>query len=183
MSDTDETDVLRELAKLPTIASPRVSPDGETIALYYDVTGRNELHLLDAADGSLEQLSDGDVPRSVRAGFEWDPSGDRLFYHRDEDGDEQHDVWAMSLDGESEPVVEMEGQVYLLDVGEDGETLLFGSNRDGQMNLYRHDLPSGETRKLTGYERAAGSGHLSPDGDRIAYSTNEADAYENNDVY
>ncbi|EMA57141.1 S9 family peptidase [Halorubrum lipolyticum] len=181
MSDTD--DVLRELASLPTIASPRVSPDGETIALYYDVTGRNELHLLDPSDGSLNQLSDGEVPRSVRAGFEWDPTGDRIFYHRDDDGDEQHDVWAMSLDGESEPVVETDGQTHLFDVGEDGETLLFGSTRDGQMNLYRHDLPSGETGKLTDYERAAGSGHLSPAGDRIAYSTNETDAYENSDVY
>ena len=183
MSDTDETDVLRELASLPTISSPRVSPDGETVALYYDVTGRNELHLLDPEDGSLKQLSDGEVPRSVRAGFEWDPSGDRLFYHRDEAGDEQHDVWAMSLDGETEPVVEMDGQVYLFDVGEDGATLLVGSNCDGQMNLYRHDLPSGETAKLTDYERAAGPGQLSPSSDRIAYATNETDAYENSDVY
>ncbi|WP_096395691.1 prolyl oligopeptidase family serine peptidase [Halorubrum trapanicum] len=183
MSDSDETDVLRELASLPTIASPRVSPDGETVALYYDVTGRNELHLCNPEDGSLEQLSDGDVPRSVRAGFEWDPSGDRLFYHRDEDGDEQHDVWAMSLDGESEPVVEMDGQIRLHDVGEDGETLLLGSSRDGQMNLYRHDVPSGETTKVTGYERAVNAGELSPDGDRIAYATNETDTYENLDVY
>ena len=183
MSDSDDTDVLRELASLPTIASPRVSPDGETVALYYDITGRNELHLCDPTDGSLEQLSDGDVPRSVRAGFEWDPSGDRLFYHRDESGDEQHDVWAMPLDGESEPVVEMDGQIHLQDVGEDGETLLFGSSRDGQMNLYRHDVPSGETTKLTEYERATGSGRLSPGGDRFAYSTNETDAYENSDVY
>ena len=183
MSDTDETDVLRELASLPTIASPRVSPDGETVALYYDVTGRNELHLLDVADGSLEQLSDGDVPRSVRAGFEWDPSGDRLFYHRDEDGDEQHDVWAMSLDGESEPVVEMDGQIRLNDVSEDGETLLLGSSRGGQMNLYRYDVPSGEATKLTEYDRAVAAGELSPDGDRIAYATNETDTYENMDVY
>ncbi|EMA57453.1 peptidase S9 prolyl oligopeptidase active site domain protein [Halorubrum distributum JCM 13561] len=183
MSDSGETDVLRELAKLPTIASPRVSPDGETVALYYDVTGRNELHLCDPEDGSLEQLSDGDVPRSVRAGFEWDPSGDRLFYHRDEGGDEQHDVWAMSLDGESEPVVEMDGQIRLHDVGEDGETLLLGSSRDGQMNLYRHDVPGGETTKVTDYERAVAAGQLSPEGDRIAYMTNETDTYENSDVY
>ncbi|MFO8115563.1 MAG: prolyl oligopeptidase family serine peptidase [Halorubrum sp.] len=183
MSDSDETDVLRELASLPTVTSPRVSPDGETIALYYDVTGRNELHLFDPDTERLTQLSDGEVPRSVRAGFEWDPSGDRLFYHRDESGDEQHDVWAMTLDGESEPIVEMEGQIRLQDVSEDGETLLFGSNRDGQMNLYRHDLPSGETTKLTDYERATGAGELSPVGERIAYATNETEAYENSDVY
>ena len=183
MSDADETDVLRELASLPTIASPRVSPDGETVALYYDVTGRNELHLCDPDDGSLEQLSDGDVPRSVRAGFEWDPSGDRLFYHRDEGGDEQHDVWAMSLDGESEPVVEMDGQIRLHDVSEDGETLLLGASRDGQMNLYRHDVPGGETEKVTDYDRAVAAGQLSPESDRMAYTTNETDAYENSDVY
>ena len=183
MSDTTDTGVLRELAELPTFSSPRVSPDGETVALYYDVTGRNELHLFDPEDGSLTQLSDGEVPRSVRAGFEWDPDGSRLFYHRDEGGDEQHDVWAMSLDGESVPVVEMDGQIRLHDVSEDGETLLLGSSRDGQMNLYRHDLPSGETTKLTDYERAVGAAELSPDNERIAYATNETDAYENSDAY
>jgi len=182
MSDTDDADVLRELAS-PDDREPAGVPDGETVALYYDVTGRNELHLLDPRDGNREQLSDGEVPRSVRAGFEWDPSGDRLFYHRDEDGDEQHDVWAMSLDGESEPIVEMDGQLRLHSVSEDGETLLLGSSRDGQMNLYRHDLQSDETTKLTDYERAVAAGELAPDGDRIAYATNETDAYENLDVY
>lgn len=89
----------------------------------------------------------------------------------------------MSLDGKSEPIVEMAGQVHLHDVGKDGETLLFGSSRDGQMNLYRHDVPSSETTKLTDYERAVAAGELSPDGGRIAYATNETDAYENSDVY
>jgi len=89
----------------------------------------------------------------------------------------------MSLDGESEPIVEMDGQLRLHSVSEDGETLLLGSSRDGQMNLYRHDLQSDETTKLTDYERAVAAGELAPDGDRIAYATNETDAYENLDVY
>jgi len=184
MASTDESeDVLRELAKLPTLASPRVSPDGETVALYYDVTGRNEIHLLDPETGELEQLSDGEVPRSVRAGFEWSADGDRLFYHRDDDGDEQHDIYAMTLSGESEPIVEMDGQVRLQAVGEDGETLLFGANRDGQMNVFRHDLASGETTKLTDYDRAAGNAELAPDGERFAFATNETETFENYDVY
>jgi len=66
MSDTDDADVLRELASLPDDREPAGVPDGETVALYYDVTGRNELHLLDPRDGNREQLSDGEVPRSVR---------------------------------------------------------------------------------------------------------------------
>jgi len=77
----------------------------------------------------------------------------------------------------------MDGQLRLHSVSEDGETLLLGSSRDGQMNLYRHDLQSDETTKLTDYERAVAAGELAPDGDRIAYATNETDAYENLDVY
>jgi len=76
----------------------------------------------------------------------------------------------------------MDGQLRLHSVSEDGETLLLGSSRDGQMNLYRHDLQSDETTKLTDYERAVAAGELAPDGDRIAYATNETDAYENLDV-
>jgi dipeptidyl aminopeptidase/acylaminoacyl peptidase len=180
-SETD--DVLRELASLPSLIAPAVSPDGDRIAVYYDVTGRNELHLLDPETGELTQLSDGEVPRAVRAGFEWHPDGDRLFFHRDEAGDEQHDIHVIDLDGETEPVVEMDGQCNLGAVGEDGETLVFSSSAGGQLNLYRHDVPSGETTKLTDYERAAAGAQLSPDCETIAYTTNETDDYDNMDVY
>jgi dipeptidyl aminopeptidase/acylaminoacyl peptidase len=183
MPKTEENEILRALAELPTLASPTVSPDGETIALYYDITGRNEIHLLDPETGDLDQLSDGQVPRSVKAGFQWHPAGDRLFYHHDENGDEQHDIHVMTLDGETETVVSLEGQVRLQDVGDDGETLLFGAVSDGQMNLYRHDLPAGETTKLTNYDRAAGGGELSPDAEEFAFATNETEDYENYDVY
>ncbi len=69
------------------------------------------------------------------------------------------------------------------DVGEDGETLLLGSTRDGQMNLYGHDLASGETAELTDYDRAVHTGILSPDGSQLAYTTNETDDFDNMDVY
>ncbi|MEZ3117728.1 prolyl oligopeptidase family serine peptidase [Halobaculum sp. MBLA0147] len=183
MSDEEPDDILHALAELPTLAAPAVSPDGERIAYYYDVTGRNEIHLYDVETGESEQLSDGQVPRSVKAGFQWHPDGDRLFYHRDENGDEQHDLHVMTLDGESEPVVEVDGQLRLHAVGDDGETILFGSSHEGQMNLYRHDLASDETTKLTDYDRAINGAELSPDCDRIAFATNERDDYDNVDVY
>ncbi|ESS10355.1 MAG: hypothetical protein A07HR60_02369 [uncultured archaeon A07HR60] len=75
MSEVETQDVLEELASLPSLIAPSVSPDGDQIGIYYDVTGRNELHLLNPETGELEQLSDGEVPRAVRAGFEWHPEG------------------------------------------------------------------------------------------------------------
>ncbi|MCU4751859.1 prolyl oligopeptidase family serine peptidase [Halobacteria archaeon AArc-curdl1] len=183
MSESIETDVLEELARLPTMAHPTVSPNGDEVALYYDISGRNELHVLDVETGNLEQWSTGEVPRNARWYVSWGADGDRVFFHLDDDGNEQNHIYALSRDGAVESVVEMDGQVAIQDVGDDGETLVLGSSRDGQMNLYRHDLPSGETTKITNYERAAGGATISPDGERVAFTTNESDDYNNKDVY
>ena len=178
-----EHSVLESLASLPTLAHPTASPDGEEVAVYYDVTGRNELHTIDVETGERTQWSEGDVPRNARWYVEWGADGDTVYFHLDEGGNEQNDIHALHRDGTAEPVVEMDGQVSLQSVGDDGETLILGSSRDGQMNLYRHDLPSGETTKITNYERAAGGAKLSPDCTQVAYSTNESDDFDNRDVY
>ncbi|ELZ94973.1 dipeptidylaminopeptidase/acylaminoacyl-peptidase [Haloferax mucosum ATCC BAA-1512] len=183
MSTSDDTNVLERLASLPTVRHPTVSPDGDEIALYYDGTGRNELHILDAETGDLDQWSDGEVPRDARWPIAWDADGDRVFFHLDEAGDEQNDIYAFDRGGTVDPVVELPGQNSLYDVGDDGETLLVGSTRDGQMNLYRHDLPTGETTKLTDYDRAVLFAHLSPDCERVVYGANEAADTANLDVY
>ncbi|EMA44775.1 S9 family peptidase [Halococcus saccharolyticus] len=185
MSNPD--DVLEALASLPSFHHPTASEDGDRVAFYYDESGRNELHVLDVETGDRHQVSHGEVPRNARWGVEWSADGERVFFHLDEDGNEQNDIHAIDVSGptagETEPVVEMDGQISLADVGEDGETLLLGATRDGQMNLYRHDLSAGETTKLTDYDRAAAAGLLSPDCERIAYATNESDDFENMDVY
>jgi dipeptidyl aminopeptidase/acylaminoacyl peptidase len=183
MSAPPEEDVLEQLASLPTLAHPTTSPDGSEIAFYYDISGRNELHVLNVESGEMTQWSDGEVPRNARWFVEWGASGEEIHFHLDEGGNEQNDIYSISRDGTVEPVVEMDGQVVVQDVGEDGETLLVGSSRDGQMNVYRHDLPSGETTKITDYDRAVWGSHLSPDCEQIAYSTNETDDFDNRDVY
>ncbi|WP_254863228.1 S9 family peptidase [Halovivax gelatinilyticus] len=184
MTNTLATEnAIEELARLPTLAHPTAAPDGSAVACYYDVSGRNEVHVVDVETGERTQWSDGDVPRSARWFLVWDADGERIFYHRDEGGDEQNDVYALSSDGSTEPVVELDGQVVIQGVGDDGRTLLVGSNRDGQMNLFRHDLVDDETTKLTDYELSVSSGNLSPDCDRIAYAANETDDLTNRDVY
>ncbi|MFC7019810.1 MULTISPECIES: S9 family peptidase [Haloarcula] len=183
MTLLDGGDSLEALAELPTIAHPTASPDGEAVALYYDGTGRNELHVVDVETGTLTQWSDGEVPGDPRWHVEWSADGDRVFFHRDEAGDEQNDVYAIDAEGRVEPVVRMDGQVTVEDVGADGRTLLLGGTRDGQRNLYCHDLRTGETTKLTEYERPVRNAELSPDCEHVAYATNETADFENLDVY
>jgi dipeptidyl aminopeptidase/acylaminoacyl peptidase len=179
----DDTDVLEELASLPTMAHPTASPEGDAVALYYDDSGRNELHVIDVESGERARWSDGQVPRNARWHVEWSADGERVFFHLDEGGNEQNDIHAIDRDGEAEAVVTSDGQNALRDVGPDGETLLVGSTREGQMNLYVHDLDSSETERITDYDRAVWGGTIGPDGERIAYASNETDDPENIDAY
>lgn len=165
------------------MANPSPTPDGDEVALYYDIDGRNELYLLDPETGELEQWSDGQVPKDARHGFSWSAGGERLFFDLDEAGNEQNDIHAIDRDGDAEAVVEQDGQVMLQSVGDDGETLLYGSNHEGQMNVYRHDLPTGESAKVTDFDRAVWTAELSPDCGRFAFMTNESDDYDNADVF
>ena len=180
-------DFLEELASLPSFQHAVASPSGDRVALYYDVTGRNELHVLDVESGELRQVSDGEVPRNARWHLKWSADGETVYYHDDEAGNEQNDIYAISVAGDDEGEVEqltaMDGQTVLSDVADDGETLLLGSNRDGQMNVFSFDLTTGEATKLTDYDRAAGGGGFSPAVDRVAYTTNESDDYNNQDLY
>lgn len=177
----DEVDILEELAKLPSFHHPAVSPDRDRIAVYFDGSGRNELYSVDPATGAMDQWSDGQVPRNARWYLGW--VGDEVLFHLDEAGNEQNDIWAIDESGAAEPIVQLEGQCTIGDVSKDGDVMLFGSTRDGQMNVYRYDFESEEITKLTEYERAASGITVSPDGSRFAYSTNETDDYDNRDVY
>jgi dipeptidyl aminopeptidase/acylaminoacyl peptidase len=181
MSDLDTS--FKELASLPTFHHPTASPDGSEVALYYNTTGRNELTILDTDSGEHRQVSDGEVPRNARWFIRWDADKERVFFHFDDDGNEQNDIYAIDRNGAIERVVELDGQNILTDVADDGESLLIASSAQGQMNLYRHDLTTGETIKLTDYDRAVIGGLISPDGESIAYITNTSDDFDNQDVY
>ena len=181
MPELEPEDLIDELASLPTIAHPVVDPAGERIALYYDRTGRNELQVFDLVSGHLEQWSNGEVPRNARWYLVWDDTGDRVIFHRDEEGNEQNDLFALAPDGTVTPLVEEPGQAVLFDVTE--AFVFFGSTRDGQLNAYRLNRSAGSITKLTEYERAVGSLRVAPTGEWITYTTNESEDYHNKDVY
>ncbi|SFL45812.1 Dipeptidyl aminopeptidase/acylaminoacyl peptidase [Halogranum rubrum] len=174
---------LAELASLPSFYHPAASPSGDEIAVYYDGSGRNELYLIDPETGAKTQLSEGNVPRDARYPFRWAPSGDELYFHQDRDGNEQNDIMAIGRDGAVEAVVENEGQTILSDVSEDGRYVLLVSDVGQQMNLYEHDRELDTTTRLTEYRQPVRGGVYGPEADQVAYTTNESEDLDNQDVY
>ena len=191
MTETHETTIQdanvepETLASLPSFYAPTLSPGGEELAFYHDTSGRMELYTLSLDDGEWTQWSDGNVPRDLSGGIEWAPDGDSIYFHRDEAGNEQNDIHSITHEGETEPVVETDGQSYLMSAGPDGASLVYASNHAGQMNLHRYDLDADESIQLTEHEDRVShyAGAVSPDGARVAYATNESDDPENRDVY
>lgn len=174
---------LEELARLPDFYHPVASPTDTAIAYYYDGTGRNELYV-DHLDGAPPtRVSDGDVPRSARWWIRWRGDGETILFHRDDDGDEQNDIWEIDLDGNARPVVETSGQTIIYETTPDGNDLLYGANHEGQMNLYRYDRAADRSVKLTDYEQPVWGARISPDASTIAYTTNESSDLANRDVY
>lgn len=179
---TDTAVPLEELAGLPEFYHASLSPDGTQVAFYYDVSGRNELHLMDRATGEHEQVTDGEVPRDATWFLEWTADGEGVYVHRDDDGDEQNDILRVDVDsGAVEPVVAPAGQGIITDSTR--EYLLYRSDAGEQLNLYRQDLSSGTTEQLTAYDQPVSGAEYSPDGERIAYLANESDSLENRDLY
>jgi dipeptidyl aminopeptidase/acylaminoacyl peptidase len=179
----ERDDVLEALATLPSFYHPTASPDGDEVAYYHDESGRNELYVQDVASGDRVQLSDANVPENARMPFVWDADGDRLYLHRDDDGDEQHDLHAIARDGTTELVAENDGQTFLQDVARDGSWFVYATTATGQMNLHRYDVDAGESTQLTAHDEPAMQARISPDGDWVAYQSNERDHPENRDVY
>ncbi len=174
---------IEELASLPEFYHPVASPDGEKVAFYWDKTGRNELHMMDINTGEIKQLSEGEVPKNARWFIMWGSDSEKIYFHKDEAGNEQNDIYSIDLDGKVESVLTVDGQCMIQDVSDDGKYLLFTSDMGEQMNLYRYDLEEKNIEQLTEYENPVMRAIFSPDDEFIAYEANESDDLENKDVY
>jgi dipeptidyl aminopeptidase/acylaminoacyl peptidase len=170
-----------DLIRLPDHYEPALAPDRERVAFFSDATGRIELYV-QRLGGERRQVSDGNVPRNARP-LAWSRDGERIYLHADEAGDEQHDVHAMDLEGNRERLVAHDGQCTIQDVGPHGRYLYFTSTAAEPKNLLRHDLRADETEQLTNHDQQIRTGLVSPDGDRVAYTTNDTEDYGNQDVY
>src|SRR5438445_13246884 len=87
---------LEELCRLPSFFLPSVSWKRDQIAFYWDRTGRMELHVMDLHTKETLQISHGEVPTALRAGFTWSRDAKTIVLAKDSVGDEPDDLYALA---------------------------------------------------------------------------------------
>jgi dipeptidyl aminopeptidase/acylaminoacyl peptidase len=177
---------LEELASLPSFYFVEPSHRGDRVGFYWDKSGRMELYLLDLPAGKPYQLSHGEVPRALRAGFVWSRDGRRIVFAKDEEGNEQHDLYAIDTQsGLLHQITDTpQAQEFPLEFSPDDQWLTMASNRDGQLNLYKIRPDGSEIVTLTEFGNPVLSGGIwDREGKRIAFTVNETADLRNQDIY
>lgn len=174
-----------QLARLPARALFTPSRDHNRVGYFSNQSGRFELYVLDLNSATVAPITNGQAPKALRAGFVWGFDDRRIFYAKDENGNEQNNLFEADLD--CQVITQLNNdphtQEYVLDVFPEDQALLVASNRGGQMNLYRFDRASRQWTALTNLPNPVMSGQLSPDASRIAVNANESPNLFNLDGY
>jgi dipeptidyl aminopeptidase/acylaminoacyl peptidase len=174
------------LSKIPQIYLPTVSHSKDEVAFYWDKTGKLELYTADLKTNEIRQVSHGECPRAIRAGFVWTRDDKNLIFAKDKDGDENHNLIKINVkSGKTEPLTETIGvQNYAADASPDGEYLAMISTRKGQLNLFRLDIKTKEVKQLTDHTNPTWGGcSWNPKHDWIAYGVNETKDLRNMDIW
>ena len=174
---------LEELCRLPSFYLPAVSWKGDRVAFYWDKTGQMELHVMDLATRETRQVSHGEVPRALRAGFAWDRADRSIVFAKDAGGTEQHDLYRIDVatGAVTQLTNDPAAQEYAGQFSPDDKWLTVLTNkrhpaapdRPGQLNLWKMRADGTDYAPLTNYAFPVFGGQWSPDGRLIAYATNE----------
>jgi dipeptidyl aminopeptidase/acylaminoacyl peptidase len=185
---------LEELCRLPSFFLPTVSWAGDKLAFYWDKTGRVELYVMDLASREVRQLSHGEVPRALRAGFAWSRDDRAIVFGKDRDGNEQHDLYRIEVEtgAVTQLTSDPTAQEYPVEFSPDNAWLTVLANKPhpdapdqpGQLNLWKVRPDGADYQPLTRYPFPAFGGGWSDDGRWISFTTNEdATDLKNRDGY
>ena len=179
--------------------SPSWSPDGKRIAFVSDRDGHvhvihgrptSEIYVMNADGGNSQNLTNH--PHDDRDPS-WSPDGKRIAFSSDRKGDLQNfEIYVMDTDGSNSQNLTNNP----FDDGEpswspDGKRIVFSSVRDGHFEnkfaitheIYVMDADGGNQQRLTENRQNDWLPSWSPDGKRIAFSSDRKGDLQNFEIY
>jgi serine/threonine-protein kinase len=129
-----------------------------------DGTGRSRILRIEVGGGDAIELGAGRDPA-------WSPEQDRIVFNGVDEQGGQPGLWLMNGDGSE--------RARLTDNGNDirpvwtpnGNSVVFMSSRDGNWEVYRLNLLTGDLTRLTNHPAQDGLPSVSPDGKWVAFAS------------
>lgn len=164
---------------LPAAVRPFPAGLSGTIAFQSDVAGRTAIYTLALATGEVRLLS-GD-PRWSESNPRWSPDGTTLVFASNrahyegttpEQGTPDLDLWIVDADGRNRRRLTSDAANDTDPAWEpDGRHIVFSSDRDSRGDLYRVDVATGATTRLTRhFVGRAIMPAVAPAGGRVAFA-------------
>jgi len=159
-----------------------LSPDGETLAIRWSITGTPQLWTLPATGGQPQQRTFGNGITF----FAWSPDGQTIIYGADNDGNEQESYYALNLGSMTErllmPAV-AGGFRQFGDFTADGTQIAYASTeRNGlDFDIYLAEVATGQSRLVYEGKYAFLVEAISPDGAALLVS--EAVGEDSDNLY
>lgn len=157
--------------------SPRYSPDGSLVAFAAARASGPAVAVVDRARPDWPAPVTPPLP-AAPIDLDWHPAGRALAVHFTDPEQMPWDcgeIWYVPLDGPARPIVpatpgRFAGSPRWLDA----DTLLYVTDRDGWLNLWRVELSSGRSDPVLSEPREALYPAVSPDGRRVAFVSRKA---------
>ncbi len=151
---------------------PRISPDGQRIAVTVNDQGKTDVWINDLANKTFSRLTS----MQTAATPVWSHDGGSIFYIAVDDKD-RFAIWVQRADGGTagQRIVGTDGPATAVTVAPDGKALVFCAYTDNSWNLFRVALDSNSVVRpyLKTISNETGPS-FSPDGHWIAYTSDQS---------
>ncbi len=149
---------------------PQWSPDGSQIAFVSSLSGGPELWSADLANGLLTRLTVGMGSVGHLATFlpQWSPDGSMIAYVSAKSGVDE--IWLWHADGAADTqLTRLGARIEAFSWSPDSQAIAVTSNCYGVFDIYRVEVSTGETARLTNDRHYEVYPSFTPDGAHILY--------------